>query len=317
MIMGGFHLYRLPNEALSKPYPPEFALRTDFDMVEPLTPHSREDEIACHPLEFEDLSIPALAYLAPSETELKDKCKADVLTKVIALIQTLWFVAQCIGRGVKHLPLTEIEVVTLAYTTVNVFIYYFWWDKPKDVDCPIRVYKTLGAGPVRRWAKQEWSGGAVGIFQRIVFYIGGAQNLYFRLSEEIQVPMFWSGSGGGEMRAMLCASIIGLAFGATHFVAWNSEFPSHIELLLWRISCTVLTADPIILAFFCGGEEMEWQNNTWGKVIRTVVVLFAPLTALLYLFARIATLVIAFTTLRALPLGAFETVDWTTFIPHF
>jgi hypothetical protein len=124
MILGGFHLYRLPDEALSKPFPPEFSLPTDFDIVEPLTPHTREDDIPEHPLDFEDLSTRTLVYLAPSDTELKDKGKADVLAKVIALIQTLWFVAQCIGRRVEHLPLTDIEVVTVAYTTVNVFIYY-------------------------------------------------------------------------------------------------------------------------------------------------------------------------------------------------
>jgi len=143
--MGGFHPYRLPNNALSKPYPAEFASPTEFGIVEPLTPHSREDEIAEHPLDFTDLSIRALAYLAPSQTKIRDKGKADVLTKVIAIIQTLWFVAQCVARGFEHLPLTELEVVTLAYTTVNVFIYHFWWDKPKDVECPVRVYKTLKA----------------------------------------------------------------------------------------------------------------------------------------------------------------------------
>jgi hypothetical protein len=314
--MGGFHLYRLPNGALSKPYPPEFALPTDFDTVEPLTPHSREDEIAEHPLDFTDLSTRALVYLAPSETELKDKGKADVLAKVIALIQTLWFVAQCIARGVRHLPLTEIEVVTLAYTTVNLFIYYFWWNKPKDVECPVRVYKTLKAGPVESRGKEEWIGGALRIFDMSMAYIAGAQDNFLRLSEEIQVPMFWSGNAKEiGSRAMLSASIIGIAFGATHFIAWNSEFPSRIELILWRISCIAMTVDLLLLAAFCGMFVTKLPEILKERLIN-VVAFPAPLTALLYLFSRIATLVIAFTTLRALPSGAFETVDWTTFIPH-
>jgi hypothetical protein len=322
MTMGGFHLYRLLSDALSKPYPPEFALPTEFDFVEPLTPHSREDEIAEHPLDFENLSARALAYLAPSETELKDKGKADVLAKVIALIQTLWFVAQCIARGVQHLPLTEIEVVTLAYTTVNVFIYYFWWDKPKDVGCPVRVYKTLKAGPVKRkegvW---KWDSGVKGIFQRSIIYITGAQDDSFRLSDEIQVPLFWSGNAGFEidLRAMLGASIIGTAFGAAHFIAWNSEFPSHIELVLWRISCIAMTTELLILAVACSlGDLGEYSETVPATVpFFHLIELFATLALLLYLFIRIATLVIAFTTLRALPSGAFETVDWTSFIPHF
>jgi hypothetical protein len=318
--MGGFHLYRLPNGALSKPYPPEFALPTDFDIVEPLTPHSRNDEIAEHPLDLEDLSIRALAYLAPSETELKDKSKSDVLAKVIALIQTLWFVAQCIARGVQHLPLTEIEVVTLAYTTVNVFIYYFWWSKPKDVECPVRVYKTLKSGPAKR--KEgilKLESGALGMLLRIAVYVGGGQDHYIRLTEEVQVPMFWSGNDRGEnvVHGMWGASIIGIAFGATHFIAWNSEFPSHIEILLWRISCIAMTADPLILVVFCSIVKSEMIfGNLLVQIIIVPIGISTPVTSLLYLFTRIATLVIAFTTLRALPSGAFETVDWTTFLPH-
>ena len=37
---------------------------------------------------------------------------------------------------------------------------------------------------------------------------------------------------------------------------------------------------------------------------------------ILYIIARAVTLVLSFTSLRGLPLGAYETVHWTTFIPH-
>ena len=37
---------------------------------------------------------------------------------------------------------------------------------------------------------------------------------------------------------------------------------------------------------------------------------------ILYVIARAVTLVLAFTSLRDLPPGAFNTVHWTTFIPH-
>jgi hypothetical protein len=318
VIMGGFHLYRLPSDALSKPYPPEFALPTNFDIIEPLSPHSCEKEIAEHPLDFADLSIRALAYISPSETELKDKGKADVLAKAITLAQTLWFVVQCIARGFEHLPLTEIEVVTVAYTMVNVFIYYFWWNKPKDVECPVRVYKTLESGPVKSGGQARWAPEVLGIIPTINVYLAGRQDHFFRLNKERQVPMFWSGKPGDkvEAHAMLCASIIGIAFGATHFIAWNSEFPSDIELLLWRISCIAITAVPLILAVFCVNLELNLRDKWWGELVVGVIGALTEPALLLYLFSRIASLVIAFTTLRAIPVDAVKTVDWTTFIPH-
>jgi hypothetical protein len=51
------------------------------------------------------------------------------------------------------------------------------------------------------------------------------------------------------------------------------------------------------------------------------MIAFIPLTLLvlfawLYVVARVATIVIAFTALRSLPPDAFMVVVWTTFIPH-
>jgi hypothetical protein len=188
-----------------------------------------------HPFEFKDITADynALAYLAPTEAEIKDKGKADIIAKIFAILQTSWFVAQCIARGVGKLPLTELEVVTLAYAMVNVFIYYFWWDKPKDAQCPVWVYVASKAGGVEGGEKLAWSGGVKGIIARIYTYVIGWQDERFNFSEESQVPTFWSGNARDtiEERSMFGASILGIVFGAIHFIPWNSEFPSHVELL--------------------------------------------------------------------------------------
>ena len=83
------------------------------------------------------------------------------------------------------------------------------------------------------------------------------QDFHLQLSEETQVPMFWAGRehAGIHQPAMLGASIIGVAFGATHFIAWNFEFQSHIELLLWRVSCIAIIAGPLNLTIFYGSVQ--------------------------------------------------------------
>ena len=44
---------------------------------------------------------------------------------------------------------------------------------------------------------------------------------------------------------------------------------------------------------------------------------FGPfIGGILYTISRAVTLVLAFISLRDLPPGAYETVHWTTFIPH-
>jgi hypothetical protein len=77
----------------------------------------------------------------PSVTveEIEDRSKADGFSKMIALGQTLWFIAQCIARRAQHLDLTLIELLTLSLAVLNGVMYFLWWNKPLDVRCPVRV----------------------------------------------------------------------------------------------------------------------------------------------------------------------------------
>ena len=75
-----------------------------------------------------------------SEGDIKDRSKGDILSKLIAILQTTWFILQCIARGQQKLTLTELELVTLALASLNAITYAFWWHKPLGVQVPIRIY---------------------------------------------------------------------------------------------------------------------------------------------------------------------------------
>src|SRR5258708_1931711 len=80
-----------------------------------------------------------------SEEDIKDRSKGDILSKLIAITQTTWFILQCIARGQQKLTLTELELVTLALASLNAITYVFWWHKPLGVQVPIRIYFETGA----------------------------------------------------------------------------------------------------------------------------------------------------------------------------
>ncbi|KAI4225440.1 MAG: hypothetical protein L6R36_003924 [Xanthoria steineri] len=71
-----------------------------------------------------------------SEEHIRDKSNADGTAKLIALGQVLWFVAQSIMRVAHHLPLAQLESMTLSYVPLFAITYAFWWIKPKDVLTP-------------------------------------------------------------------------------------------------------------------------------------------------------------------------------------
>ncbi|KDR74667.1 hypothetical protein GALMADRAFT_70554 [Galerina marginata CBS 339.88] len=75
-----------------------------------------------------------------TEREIKDRSKSDKLAKAAVVIQTTWFIAQCIARRVRGLIITKLELVTLAFAALNAIMYAFWWDKPLDVTTTIRVH---------------------------------------------------------------------------------------------------------------------------------------------------------------------------------
>ncbi|KIL62380.1 hypothetical protein M378DRAFT_165741 [Amanita muscaria Koide BX008] len=74
-----------------------------------------------------------------SKDEILARSKGDSIAKTITVIQTAWFVIQCIHRRSQHLLLTELEITTLAHTLISFFMYFFWWHKPYGVALPIEV----------------------------------------------------------------------------------------------------------------------------------------------------------------------------------
>ena len=75
-----------------------------------------------------------------TEQEIRDRSKDDIFSKGIVLVQTTWFIVQCVSRFATKLAVTELEVVTLAFAVLNGITYWLWWDKPSDVRCAVPVY---------------------------------------------------------------------------------------------------------------------------------------------------------------------------------
>ena len=306
--MGGFHLFERNSEKES-----------DAQCT------SQEDDLPLHPLLASDLTQDNIySFTMPTEAEIKDKGKSDWFARSFVLLQTSWFVMQCIARAIEHLPVTHLEIVTLAYVAMNFVIYIFWRNKPANVDRPVRVFRKsepreaqrLIMEPMSEVQELAWEAigkGSLTIFQFII----GVQDGDVNLSREDKVPIFWANSAADEqITADLITLGVCVCFGAIHCIAWFFSFPTHTELLMWRISSIAITAAPIYISlmfFLAGllGGILDLEKSAY------IVFYSAPVIgSILYILARAITLVLAFTSLRDLLPGAYETVRWTTFIPH-
>lgn len=135
-------------------------------------------------------------------------------------------------------------------------------------------------------------------------------------------------SEDADVRTLLgSSSIAGALFGAVHFLAWSSTFPSSLEQTLWRaaslgvvLSCGLSLAGTLVL---CLAEFIESRVDTIGIALGCVLIVLGTLfpifsipVPIVYPLARITLLVLAVASLRSLPHSAFDSVPWVEFIPH-
>lgn len=265
-----------------------------------------------HPLSPENVvELVSRGHLAPpTSDEITNQSKGDALSKGVAIVQTLWFVLQCIARRIENLPVTSLEVMTLAYTVITVAMYLVWWSKPLNISCAIRV---LDEKVECNEADEYTSMG-----HRIMNYVIGDQDYYVDLRRCTQVPTFWAGDRNNQsVPADAIALLVAMAFGAVHCIAWSHALQTHLEQQLWRISSIAIIAVPAalaaaaVVAYWFDGVPFD-SEGLFGSVVAAS---YVPL-AFLYIAGRLLLIIISCTSLRMLPVAAYQTVSWTVFVPH-
>lgn len=134
---------------------------------------------------------------------------------------------------------------------------------------------------------------------------------------------------GWASGGLVAALAVCMFYGAAHATAWAFVFPTHVERLLWRIACVDTIAGVIsLLAVFSvvvflheHGRKLLWKSFftrepgvlSW---LYRLVVLFGLVNFPLFVLSRIYIITETFVSLRHVPLGVYQTVQWTDYIPH-
>ena len=156
LVMGGFHLVEPPVKGNSTSPEAPTVTQVEADVQAPVAGTVATDAERGHaPSENEPeaeegtiLTLEMLRELVKdpefririTEEEIADRSKGDALSKMIFILQSSWFICQCIGRLVQGLSLTQLELTTLALASLNGVTFILWWGKPLGVRAPVRVY---------------------------------------------------------------------------------------------------------------------------------------------------------------------------------
>jgi hypothetical protein len=267
-----------------------------------------------------------IEYPIVSRQEIEDRSKGDAVTKALVVSQTAWFLLQCAARASQHLALTELELATAAFAVLNIIMYVLWWDKPLDVQCPITVRRRTSGIEVaseeqdrtreENKSAREWNWWSCfrgwswyDIFDVWVVIKPFLVMMGLRKEDDVFLVVGereWF-SKKTENLLLIGGTLVTMVFGGTHCIRWSFDFPSHTEQLLWRISSISITRIPL-------GYVVIHMSP--GRLDTLLLIKLFVLLSFLYILSRVLLLVVSLTALRSLPSSAFQTVEWTTFLPH-
>ncbi|KIK62344.1 hypothetical protein GYMLUDRAFT_243000 [Collybiopsis luxurians FD-317 M1] len=307
--------------------------------------------------------------------------------------QTTWFVAQLLARLTQGLPVTELEIMTVAFAAINILVYFFWWNKPFGVGCHIRVQiesvavatdetennldthilessfeetASLPSEPVqislKQWVCSFWvqlrnttitsvENIHISLYQLYgLSYTSRGHHALLAVPQAIALILFspvatlikaifgrngvFDNESGDKVPSFARTKDLepstnqdeytaygaAILFGAIHCSAWAFAFPSTTEQVLWRIAAVIVTCAPLAIALVMYGVPLKRISDAlpepWDDRFIFTVYGIGVIVMIAYILSRVVLIVVPFLALRDLPPAAFETVEWTSFIPH-
>jgi len=287
-----------------------------------------------------------------SARELEGLGNGDTVVKFLAVLQLCWFLVQLIGRRSNNLPLSQLEIATLAFAASSLFTYILLWERPRGIEHRYKIeasqlpkktdFTSLAqTGPIGftvLFSKPEGKRthdylDLLSIPNQAIHgvYLHGLKNYKGNILARIVLKCSASLPRGrcqilDESILMIGSAFGGILFGTIHCLAWNFTYPTSIEGRLWRICSVLTTTIPLGTIVFYAGKyhaQIVLERYLSGRT-RLEEVVFADhveycvITLLIscYSVARLFLLVEIFRSLLYLPPEAFKDT-WSGSFPHW
>jgi len=260
-----------------------------------------------------------------TKEEIMDKGKSDGFTRIIAISQMFWLIVQMIVIASQHIEITQLEIATVAFASCAVIIYVLNWSKPKGVGVPLTLLSYPGPFPdeiIQALGQPRINSSVLSFFNWT--FDDTSENFRYRIrtSPVLNHHCYMSSVKYGHLDTV-CMILTSILFGAIHFAALNSTFPSHVEREIWLVSSAVSTG---IMIPFNGGVFVSCFCGLFIALVRCSVAdgefiwdlawrISKYFTLGLYIIARLFLIMELFRCLFFLSPSALV-ATWASSIPH-
>ena len=213
-----------------------------------------------------------LPYTNITPKEIWDKSKQDTIAKVITTFQIGYLVLQCIGRAAQGLVITTMELSALAIVICAMMTSLCWFRKPVNVITPVPLHCNYSMEEILTKAGKKdyaWKQTPFDFVDNLgpswALNVQPFMNMPVSPHER-PLPRFGNDrlpNLSGRQEVVLCIST--LLYAAIHLFGWNYTFPTHVELILWRLSSMFLFANTV--AFWTFETAAAWhRKRRWHRL---------------------------------------------------
>ena len=281
-----------------------------------------------------------------TEEEILDRAASSSLSKALLVVQVAWFCTNCASRLIQGLPLSLLEVSTVARAICALLTYFLWWSKPINVAAPTvlggkearEVYALLRCSDdeydkalemAKAAGDSSMPTGPHGS-EKIALAADALQHLLptperpprssvFDSSDHMLFPgSLSSRTRNGEILRDIALAISRILYGLPHFLAWSGQFPTSLERALWRVSSILVTFAGLVLA--CAGWFSTWASERHG-ILASIstplgIVICSIMAPVAYAFGSCFLIVESIRQLFFLNDAVFQLPVWSYYWPH-
>jgi len=210
-----------------------------------------------------------------SEESIMDRAETSNLMKAILVIQVGWFCTSCISRISQSLPLSLLEVSTAAHGFYTLLTIFIWYSKPLNIaeGTKMKGEKAREVHALLRCSRTEYElalrltqtvapEGDLSISTEPELVILAARALRHSFSgtekgptapflkhSRLPTPRSYTRlpSGVGFRWMTTAVAISPVLYGLVHMLGWNTNFPTPLECLAWRVSSIAVISSGIAL----------------------------------------------------------------------